>query len=122
MSKSKRNTVDPEKIINIYGADAVRLFILSDSPPEKDIQWSENGMTSAYKFIQKFWFLSEEIFNLLKNNKIEDSNDLELFTNQSINRINQSLDKFRYNVIIAIFHEIYSFYKKLVDGKKIIKI
>tara|TARA_B100000401_G_scaffold397624_1_gene307822 strand:- start:2183 stop:3193 length:1011 start_codon:yes stop_codon:yes gene_type:complete len=118
MSKSKRNTVDPEKIINIYGADAVRLFILSDSPPEKDIQWSENGMTSAYKFIQKFWFLSEEIFNLLKNNKIEDSNDLELFTNQSINRINQSLDKFRYNVIIAIFHEIYSFYKKLVDGKK----
>ena len=118
MSKSKRNTVDPEKIINIYGADAVRLFILSDSPPEKDIQWSENGMNSAYKFIQKFWFLSEEIFNLLKNNKIEDSNDLELFTNQSINRINQSLDKFRYNVIIAIFHEIYSFYKKLVDGKK----
>ncbi len=118
MSKSKRNTVDPEKIINIYGADAVRLFILSDSPPEKDIQWSENGMTSAYKFIQKFWFLSEEIFNLLKKNKIENSNDLELFTNQSINRINQSLDKFRYNVIIAIFHEIYSFYKKLVDGKK----
>ena len=118
MSKSKRNTVDPEKIINIYGADAVRLFILSDSPPEKDIQWSENGMTSAYKFIQKFWFLSEEIFNLLKNNKIENSSDLELFTNQSINRINQSLDKFRYNVIIAIFHEIYSFYKKLVDGKK----
>ena len=43
MSKSKKNTVDPEKIIQIYGADSVRLFILSDSPPEKDIQWSENG-------------------------------------------------------------------------------
>jgi leucyl-tRNA synthetase len=55
MSKSKKNTIDPEKMIQEFGADAVRLFILSDSPPEKDIQWSENGMSSAYKFIQKFW-------------------------------------------------------------------
>ena len=42
-------------MIEKYGADAVRLFILSDSPPEKDIQWSENGMSSSYKYIQKFW-------------------------------------------------------------------
>ena len=47
MSKSKKNTIDPEKMINHYGADAVRLFILSDSPPEKDIQWSDQGMISA---------------------------------------------------------------------------
>ena len=57
MSKSKKNTIDPENIINNYGADAVRFFILSDSPPEKDIQWSEQGMISSYKFIQKFWSL-----------------------------------------------------------------
>ena len=57
MSKSKRNTIDPENMINNYGADAVRFFILSDSPPEKDIQWSESGMISSYKFIQKFWIL-----------------------------------------------------------------
>ena len=44
MSKSKRNTIDPENMINNYGADAVRFFILSDSPPEKDVQWSESGM------------------------------------------------------------------------------
>ena len=55
MSKSKKNTIDPENIINNYGADAVRLFILSDSPPEKDVQWSEDGMTASYKFIQKLW-------------------------------------------------------------------
>ena len=55
MSKSKKNTIDPEKIIEIYGADAVRLFILSDSPPEKDVQWSEEGMNSSFKFIQKLW-------------------------------------------------------------------
>ena len=61
MSKSKKNVVDPEYIINNYGADSVRLFILSDSPPEKDVQWSEQGMVSSYKFIQKLWTLHNEI-------------------------------------------------------------
>ena len=65
MSKSKKNTIDPEKMIEAYGADAVRLFILSDSPPEKDIQWSETGMTSAYKFIQKFWSMSQNIIEII---------------------------------------------------------
>ena len=55
MSKSKKNVVDPENIIRNYGADAVRLFILSDSPPEKDVQWSEQGMIASYKFLQKLW-------------------------------------------------------------------
>ena len=57
MSKSKKNTIDPQKIIQIYGADAVRLFIISDSPPEKDVQWSETGMEASFKFIQKLWTL-----------------------------------------------------------------
>ena len=61
MSKSKKNVIDPENIINNYGADAVRFFILSDSPPEKDVQWSEQGMLSAYKFVQKFWVLHQKI-------------------------------------------------------------
>ena len=58
MSKSKKNVIDPENIINSYGADAVRLFILSDSPPEKDVQWSEQGMVASYKFLQKLWILT----------------------------------------------------------------
>ena len=57
MSKSKKNTIDPERIIQDYGADAVRFFILSDSPPEKDVQWSEEGIISSSKFIQKLWTL-----------------------------------------------------------------
>ena len=61
MSKSKKNTIDPERMIENYGADAVRLFILSDSPPEKDVQWSEEGMIASYKFIQKFWILHKKI-------------------------------------------------------------
>ena len=58
MSKSKKNTIDPENIISNYGADAARLFILSDSPPEKDVQWSEEGIVSSFKFIQKLWNLN----------------------------------------------------------------
>tara|TARA_Y100001970_G_scaffold258833_1_gene339162 strand:- start:4891 stop:7440 length:2550 start_codon:yes stop_codon:yes gene_type:complete len=118
MSKSKKNTIDPENIIHVYGADAVRLFILSDSPPEKDIQWSENGMSSAYKFIQKFWILNDQVTKIIKKNKINKKDEIEYFTNQSINKINFALEKFRYNVIIAVFHEIYSFFKKLVDENK----
>ena len=57
MSKSKKNTIDPENNYRNYGADSVRLFILSDSPPEKDVQWSEEGMIASYKFIQKLWAL-----------------------------------------------------------------
>ena len=61
MSKSKKNTIDPELMFETYGADAVRFFILSDSPPEKDVQWSESGMQSSYKFVQKFWDLHNQI-------------------------------------------------------------
>ena len=58
MSKSKKNTIDPESMINDYGADSVRWFILSDSPPEKDVQWSDIGVASANKFLQKIWNLN----------------------------------------------------------------
>ena len=54
MSKSKKNTIDPEVMIEKYGADAVRWFILSDSPPEKDIQWSDTGVAASNKFLQNF--------------------------------------------------------------------
>ena len=118
MSKSKKNTIDPQNIIDQYGADAVRFFILADSPPERDIQWSEEGMLSSYKFIQKFWLLSEQIIDLSKIKSDKQNEELEVFTNQSINKINQALKKFRYNVIIATYHEIYSYYKKITENGK----
>ena len=64
MSKSKKNTVDPEEIINIYGADAVRWFILSDSPPEKDVQWSDQGM----KILQIFTKIMVTSFQNFRKN------------------------------------------------------
>ena len=118
MSKSKKNVIDPEFIIENYGADAVRLFILSDSPPEKDVQWSEQGMISSYRFIQKFWNLHKKIKDKTQKEK-DEKNDIKLnkFTNQIITKVNQSLDKFSYNTIIASLYEIYNFLNKITEKK-----
>jgi leucyl-tRNA synthetase len=59
MSKSKKNVVDPEPIVDQYGADAVRWFVLSDSPPERDLPWSESGIEGAWRFVQRLWRLIE---------------------------------------------------------------
>ena len=120
MSKSKKNTIDPEQMIQNYGADAVRLFILSDSPPERDVQWSDQGMVASYKFMQKFWMLHKKIvFKSQQPNKETQifSEPIEEFTNQTINKINLSLNKFSYNVIIANLHEIYAFFNKMIEEK-----
>jgi leucyl-tRNA synthetase len=61
MSKSKKNTVDPAPIVDQYGADAVRWFMLSDSPPERDLQWSEAGIEGAWRFIQRLWRLTDAV-------------------------------------------------------------
>ena len=113
MSKSKRNTIDPEKIINLYGADAVRFFILSDSPPEKDVQWSEQGMLSSYKFIQKLFVLNEKIKELNNQKKTVSSNELSKFINQYLNKIEKNLSNFHYNVIIANIYEAHSFLSQI---------
>ena len=117
MSKSKKNVIDPENIINNYGADSVRLFILSDSPPEKDVQWSEQGMHASYKFLQKLWILHLNIKDKLTEEKNETGDDLDLnkFTNQLIYKITNNLESFSYNVIIANMYETYNFLIKHVE-------
>ena len=111
MSKSKKNTIDPEKIIEIYGADAVRLFILSDSPPEKDVQWSDTGISASFKFLQKLWSLNEKICkNEKKFSKFDE--ELEKFSNQIIRKLNDDLERFGFNVVIASIYKIYSFYNQ----------
>ena len=118
MSKSKKNTIDPEKIINDYGADSVRLFILSDSPPEKDVQWSEEGIISSYKFIQKLWTLHLNIVEEInKNHKINSGESLLKFTNRFIKKMKYNLNNFNYNVIIANLHEMHSYLYKEIKNK-----
>ena len=98
MSKSKKNTIDPENIISHYGADAARLFILSDSPPENDVQWSEEGINSSYKFIQKLWNLNNKITDEIKKKHTNDNDD-KLIKNikKYIKKITDNLDNFSYN-------------------------
>jgi len=114
MSKSKKNTVDPQEIIKNYGADAVRFFILSDSPPEKDVQWSDQGINASFKFIQKTWQLHKKITNRLSeksgaNAEDKINNNILEFTNLLIEKVSKNIESFNYNVIIANFHESYNF-------------
>ena len=116
MSKSRKNTIDPENIIKNYGADSVRLFILSDSPPEKDVQWSDQGMMASFKFIQKLWLLNSKILKKIEDN--DESNtgkNLTKFTNQLVYKVTQNIEKFHYNVIVANFYEMYNFLIKEIE-------
>jgi len=108
MSKSKKNTVDPEEMIRMYGADSIRWFMLSDSPPERDVQWSQEGVSAAFKFIQKLWKLNVEILD--KKDSGSDKEDIELqkAVNKTVYNVTKNLDKFQYNVVIANMHEIYN--------------
>tara|TARA_B100000315_G_scaffold170198_1_gene158759 strand:+ start:10 stop:2406 length:2397 start_codon:yes stop_codon:yes gene_type:complete len=108
MSKSRKNIVDPEEMINVYGADSIRWFMLSDSPPERDVQWSLEGVSAANKFIQKLWKLNNEILN--KKNSISNSEDIVLqkAVNKTVYNVTKNLDNFQYNVVIANIHEIYN--------------
>ena len=125
MSKSKKNTIDPEHIIRNYGADSVRLFILSDSPPEKDIQWSEEGMSASYKFIQKLWNMNTKIVEEINKNHPHNSNNkLIKFTHKFIKKMKTNLNNFSYNIIVANLHEMQNFLIKEIEkgySQKIIK-
>ena len=111
MSKSKKNVVDPESMIKSYGADAVRWFILSDSPPEKDIQWSNQGVNAAYKFLQKIYNLCC-VINANSGGKNNLDKDFDLRVNSYINKITKSINNFNLNVVIANVYEIYNLFNE----------
>ena len=116
MSKSKKNTIDPENIIANYGADSARLFILSDSPPEKDVQWSEEGIVSSFKFIQKLWKLNEKIINEINKNHSKDKDEeITKYTNRYLKKVYDNLENFSYNKIIANLYEMYSYINKQIE-------
>ena len=112
MSKSKKNIVDPEAIINTYGADTARWFMLSDSPPGRDINWSETGIKGAWKFINKIWILVNENKNLfLKNLKISNEKtkkytDIKKVTHKTLRDVTNSIEGFQMNVAVAKIYEI----------------
>jgi leucyl-tRNA synthetase len=100
MSKSKKNIIDPDDIIKIYGSDSVRWFILSDSPPDRDIQWSDSGIQGAFKYIQKIWRTYEKI-KIYKKEKDEKENKFFVSTNLLIKEVMDCIEKFHINVAVA---------------------
>ena len=104
MSKSKKNTVDPDTIIETYGADAVRWFMLSDSPPDRDLAWSEAGIDGAWRFVQRVWRLASEPF------EGNGATDLKLARalHRTIAAITADIDRLQFNKAVARLYELVS--------------
>ena len=124
MSKSKKNVIDPETVIKLYGADSVRWFMLSDSPPERDIQWSDEGISGSYKFMQKIWNISETINNLDPKTKMDDEtkNILDKSINKLIKDVTLAIESFHFNVAVAKFYEFINILSKVLHDKNEDKI
>ena len=115
MSKSKKNVVDPESMIKIYGADAIRWFMLSDSPPDRDIQWSNEGVAAAYKFVQRVWSLNEKILKREEMKSVDaDEKNFLSKTNKYLQKITNLIEKFQLNVAIATIYEAIRFMEENV--------
>ena len=109
MSKSKKNVIDPEKMIETYGADSIRWFILSDSPPEKDVQWSNQGVNASYKFLQKIYNLNNIIINRSDKKGLK-NNEYEVKFNNYISKITKLIENFNLNVVVANIYSIYNLF------------
>ena len=115
MSKSKGNTVDPDEIFENYGADTARLFILSDSPPARDFDWSDAGVEGCYKFLNRVWRLyASQQENLMLDYKLpedvstltKENNDLVRTTHIAIKGITQDIsNEFQFNTVISKYRE-----------------
>ena len=103
MSKSKKNVIDPNDMINLYGADTARWFMLSDSPPERDLQWTETGISSAYKFINKLWDFTDKYkkYNSHVKSDLHTINKLKIL----INSVAQNIEDFQFNKSVANIYE-----------------
>jgi leucyl-tRNA synthetase len=112
MSKSKRNTVDPDDIIEAYGADVARWFMLSDSPPERDVNWTEKGVQGAWRFVQRLWRLIGEAAELAESAPAErpaqfsaPATVLRKAAHRALARVSDDIEKLHFNVCVAHIYE-----------------
>lgn len=104
MSKSKKNTVDPAPIVDQYGADAVRWFMLSDSPPERDLEWSENGIEGAWRFVQRLWRLFDALGEGASGESADATLDRKL--HQTIAGVAADVEALSFNKAVAKLYEL----------------
>ena len=118
MSKSKKNVVDPNDIINLYGADTARWFMLSDSPPDRDLQWTESGISSSHKFVNKVWDFKSKYENYSGYSGKDDSFLIEKFK-VLINEVTENIENFQFNKSVAKIYEYVNILSDSVTHKKI---
>ena len=109
MSKSKKNTVNPEEIINQYGADTARLFMMADSPPERDLEWSQSGIRATFKYLKKiFDFLKTSNFIFIPKSSIDNLKESKeaLLTNDYIGKITSDIVNHRFNTAVAKIRQL----------------
>jgi leucyl-tRNA synthetase len=106
MSKSKKNVIAPEAIIDIYGADTIRWFMLSDSPPERDIEWTDEGAEGCWRFVQRIHRLIEEANLPPGGEAVSGTHDLRRATHRAIAAVTDDLDNLRFNRAVARLYEL----------------
>ena len=112
MSKSKKNTVDPDDIMGSYGADTARWFMLSDSPPERDVIWTEEGVQGAWRFVQRLWRLIGDAASIaaapnLPRPPVFSAEALALrkAAHRALSRVTEDIERLRFNVCVAHIYE-----------------
>jgi leucyl-tRNA synthetase len=117
MSKSKKNTVDPQDILDSYGADAARLFVLSDSPPDRDLEWTDAGLDGGWRFVNRLYRVMAENIETLNNaNKISDnlnepSKKLRMKIHQTLNAVAEDIEAFHMNKAVARLRETFNLFE-----------
>jgi len=105
MSKSKKNLVDPQSIIDGYGADVARLFIMSDTPPEKDFDWNDDGLEGSWRYINRLWRLGEKIRDH-KSTTTTKNAELKKAAHQYLHKITQAYEAYAFNKVLAFCREL----------------
>jgi leucyl-tRNA synthetase len=124
MSKSKKNVVDPGAIIDRYGADTARWFMLSDSPPERDMEWSDAGVAGAARFVQRLWRLIEDGAGRLPalgadrpdEGKSKAVAALRAATHRTIAKVTEDLERLRFNVAVAKLYEFTTLIAEILEA------
>ncbi len=113
MSKSKKNTIDPQTIIQAYGADCARLFMLSDSPPERDLEWTEAGIDGAWRYLNRVWRLVDERLphvappaTPIPVDLTPAGEALRRQVHQTVDAVGQGLERFHFNKAVALVREL----------------
>ena len=125
MSKSKKNIIDPQSIVETFGADTARWFILSDTPPERDIQWTDKGAEASSRFIQRIWKIVNDGVSMISGSDIvkpkeftENSLNMRKITHKAIKDITDALENLRFNRAIAHIYELSNEIQSIINKNK----